>query len=60
MVDNTKMFVVEWSEGWGEVIAVHPFNAWCDRPVGERNWFTETIWARDELEAYTKAQGADQ
>lgn len=54
-MSGDEMFVVEWTKDWGEVIAVHPFERWVNRPVGERNFFSETVWARDELDAYMKA-----
>ena len=43
-----KLFVVEWSQDWGEPIAVHKWKDWIKRGIAERNWFTETIEARDE------------
>lgn len=58
-MSGDEMFVVEWSEDWGDVVAVHKFRAWCERPIGERNWFTETVWARDEIDAYLRAKRGD-
>ncbi len=52
------MFVVEWTPGWGEPFAVHTFDDWIKVPVGIRNFFSETVEARDELDAYMQARGA--
>lgn len=59
-MSGDKMFVVEWSDNWGQVIAVHPFKMWCERPVGERNFFSETVWARDEIDAYMQVTHKEQ
>lgn len=55
-----SIFIVEWSKEWGEPIAVHPWDEWIKIPVGKRNFFSESIEARDELDAYIKARGANQ
>lgn len=54
------MYVVEWSPHWGSVVAVHPFEVWIMRPVGERNFFSETVWARDEVDAYMRVTEKEQ
>lgn len=56
------LFVVEWTEGWGEVIAVHTWEEWTKTHILSRNWFTEGVEARDELDAYMQAttRGANQ
>lgn len=55
-MSGNKMFVVEWSDDWRQVVAVHPLQVWCERPIGEQTWHTETVWARDEIDAYMQAK----
>lgn len=50
------MFVAVWDDNWGDVLEIVPFDSWLKRPIGTRSWFTETIWARDELAAYMKTK----
>jgi hypothetical protein len=54
------IYIVEWSKGWSEVLAVHKWEDWAKTPVSNRSWYAEAIEARDELDAYMQATNREQ
>lgn len=51
-----KEFVVEWADDDQTIIRVWTWEQWMTQPIASRNWRSAHCYARDEIDAYLKAQ----